>query len=57
MFVSSNFLAIHYGVNDTIAKFFVDREPPINNLYWKDKLLYLRHEWLLIHSNNCRYFI
>ena len=44
MFVSSNFLAIHYGVNDTIAKFFVDREPPINNLYWKDKLLYLRHE-------------
>ncbi len=42
MFVSANFLAIQFGVNDTIAKFFVDREPPKNNLYWKDKLLYLR---------------
>jgi hypothetical protein len=44
MFVSANYLAIQFGVNDTIAKFFVDREPPINNLYWKDKLLYLRNE-------------
>lgn len=44
MFVSTDFLAIHYGVDDTIAKFFVDREPPANNLYWHKKLLYLRFE-------------
>ncbi len=50
MFVSTNFLSINYGVDDAIAKFFVDREPPVNNLYWKDKLLYLRPEagWLFI---------
>ena len=42
MFISSSYLEINYGVNDEIAKFFVDREPPMNNLYWKDKLLYLR---------------
>ena len=44
MFVSADFLAINYGVNDAIAKFFADREPPVNNLYWKDKLMYLRPE-------------
>jgi hypothetical protein len=44
MFVSANFLAINYGVDDTIAKFFVDREPPANNLYWHEKLMYLRPE-------------
>ncbi|TDH18306.1 hypothetical protein EXU57_23925 [Segetibacter sp. 3557_3] len=50
MFVSANFLAINYGVDDTIAKFFTDRQPPANNLYWKDKLMYLRPEigWLFI---------
>ena len=42
MFLSSDFLAINYGVDDGIARFFVDREPPADNLYWKDKLLYLR---------------
>lgn len=42
MFISSSFLEINYGVDNKIAGFFVDREPPINNLYWKDKLLYLR---------------
>lgn len=42
MFVSTDFLAIHYGIDNTIAKFFVDREPPANNLYWHEKLLYLR---------------
>jgi hypothetical protein len=42
MFLSSNSLAITYNIHDTIAKFFVDREPPQGNLYWKDKLLYLR---------------
>jgi hypothetical protein len=42
MFISTGFLGIHYGVDNKIAKFFVDREPPANNLYWKDKYLYLR---------------
>ncbi|MCC6634125.1 MAG: hypothetical protein IT251_01330 [Chitinophagaceae bacterium] len=44
MFVSADFLAINYGVHDEIANFFTEREPPTNNLYWKDKLMYLRHE-------------
>lgn len=44
MFVSANFLSIQFGLNDHIAKFFVDREPPRDNLYWRDKLLYLRQE-------------
>jgi hypothetical protein len=42
MFVSANFLAINYGVHDQIAQFFADREPPANNLYWHEKLMYLR---------------
>lgn len=42
MFISSQFLEINYGVDGKIAQFFVDREPPANNLYWKEKLLYLR---------------
>lgn len=42
MFISSEFLAINYGLDDNIARFFVDREPPVDNLYWKGKLLYLR---------------
>jgi len=42
MFISSTFLEINYGVDDEIAVFFVDREPPANNLYWQGKLLYLR---------------
>lgn len=50
MFISSGFLGIQYGVDDKIAKFFTDREPPKDNLYWKDKLMYLRPEpgWLFI---------
>lgn len=44
MFVSADFLAIQYGIHDKVAKFFADREPPANNLYWHGKLLYLRHE-------------
>lgn len=42
MFLSAQALAIEYGIDDRIAKFFVDREPPKDNMYWKDKLLYLR---------------
>lgn len=50
MFVSANFLSINYGIDDSIAKFFVDRQPPANNLYWHEKLMYLRTEpgWLFI---------
>jgi len=42
MFISTDYLATQYGVHETIADFFVERESPTNNLYWKDKLLYLR---------------
>jgi hypothetical protein len=42
MFLSADALEIQYGIDGSIAKFFVDREPPADNLYWKDKLLYLR---------------
>lgn len=42
MFISTKYLVTKYGVDDTIARFFVDREPPANNLYWHEKLLYLR---------------
>jgi hypothetical protein len=42
MFLTANSLAIQYGIDDQIAKFYVDREPPKDNLYWKDKLLFLR---------------
>jgi hypothetical protein len=42
MFLTANALVQEFGVDKTIAKFFVDREPPKDNLYWKDKLLYLR---------------
>jgi len=41
MFISTGYLGIQYGVDNKIAKFFVDREPPANNLYWNDKSLYL----------------
>lgn len=44
MFVSSEFLGIHYGVHHEIARFFADREPPKDNLYWYGKHLYLRNE-------------
>ncbi len=50
MFISANFLAINYGVDDAISRYFVDRQPPANNLYWHQKLMYLRAEpgWLFI---------
>ncbi len=50
MFVSSDYLAIQYGVDDKIARYFADREPPADNLYWKGKSLYLRFEagWIFI---------
>ena len=42
MFISTDYLTIYYGVDERIARFFVDRDPPADNLYWHGKLLYLR---------------
>jgi hypothetical protein len=42
MFISTKYLVSKYGVDEAIARFFVDREPPADNLYWHEKLLYLR---------------
>lgn len=42
MFVSTEYLVVNYGVDEKIARYFVDREPPAGNLYWHEKLLYLR---------------
>ena len=42
MFISTKHLVNKYGIDETIARFFVDREPPVDNLYWHEKLLYLR---------------
>lgn len=42
MFLTATSLVNRYGIDEEIAKFFVDREPPKDNLYWKDKQLYLR---------------
>jgi hypothetical protein len=42
MFISTRHLVTKYGIDETIARFFVDREPPVDNLYWHGKLLYLR---------------
>lgn len=42
MFVSADYLSTNYGVDDAIARYFVDRDPPKDNLYWHGKLLYLR---------------
>lgn len=42
MFISTKYLVAKYGIDEAIARFFVDREPPVDNLYWHEKLLYLR---------------
>jgi hypothetical protein len=42
MFISTKYLVSKYGIDEAIARFFVDREPPADNLYWHEKLLYLR---------------
>ena len=42
MFISTNQLIKKYGIDNKIAGFFVEREPPADNLYWHEKLLYLR---------------
>ena len=41
MFISVKHLHENLGVNERIARFFVDRKVPENNIFWKEKLLYL----------------
>jgi len=41
MFTSKEDLKLSYGVDIEIGKFFVDRKVPLNNRYWKDRLLYI----------------
>lgn len=41
MFTSKEYLHYNLGVDESIAKFFVDRKVPENNSYWKGKYLYV----------------
>ncbi|MFT3702851.1 MAG: hypothetical protein QM802_10790 [Agriterribacter sp.] len=41
MFTSKDDLKLLYGINMEIGKFFVDRKVPANNLYWKERYLYI----------------
>lgn len=41
MFLSKDDLKLAYGVDLDIAKFYVDRRVPENNLYWKIRKLYM----------------
>ena len=41
MFLSVTQLEKDMGVNKTIGRFFVDRNPPENNSFWKGRLLYV----------------
>jgi len=41
MFVSVDLLHEDMGVDKTIARFFVDRKVPQNNVFWKKRLLYV----------------
>lgn len=43
MFLSKHHLTGNFGVAPEIAAFYVDKKVPEGNLYWKGKLLYLRH--------------
>ena len=41
MFTSKDDLKLSYGIDTEIGKFFVDRKVPQNNLFWRDRLLYI----------------
>lgn len=41
MFTSKDDLKLSYGIDMEIGKFFVDRKIPSDNLYWKDRYLYI----------------
>src|SRR5882762_6072593 len=41
MFISVDYLHLNYGVDKTIARFFVDRKVPADNAFWRKRLLYI----------------
>ncbi len=41
MFISVKNLHNNMGVDETIARFFVDRKVPADNVFWKNRLLYI----------------
>src|SRR5215207_3083237 len=41
MFISKQHLQQNLGIDADIAAFFVDRKIPENNLYWKNRYLYI----------------
>jgi hypothetical protein len=41
MFMSVGQLETQMGVNKTIGRFFVNRKPPQDNIFWRNKLLYV----------------
>jgi hypothetical protein len=41
MFISVKNLHNNMGVDETIARFFVDRKVPAENIFWKNRLLYI----------------
>lgn len=41
MFISKEHLHTNLGIDQEIAAFFVNRKVPENNLYWKNRLLYI----------------
>lgn len=41
MFTSKQHLHVNLGVDTEIAQFFVDRKVPVDNYYWRDRLLYV----------------
>src|SRR5215467_12513207 len=41
MYTSVKELNLQMGVDAQIARFFVDRKVPENNIFWKDRLLYV----------------
>jgi len=41
MYISVNHLNKNLGVDETIARFFVDRKVPEDSVFWKNRLLYV----------------
>lgn len=41
MFLTKDDLKLSYGVDLTIAQSYVNRAVPVQNLYWKDRMIYL----------------
>lgn len=41
MFLTAGDFNTHYGIDQDIASYFVDRKVPTQNLYWKNRTIYL----------------